>query len=215
MKRTRFLALMMTLCLLTGLAVAEGCAICGGDAVCDTCGGLGYLEMKTLSGEMAQVACIGGCVDGKCPDCAVACDICGSDGLCDTCGGLGYLEMKAYGSDEMLQIVCTGENCAAGKCAVCGAGAEVAAVEEVAADAPQGSYTFVEPEVEATVREVLGKETGDITYEDLLSITELDCSSAGLTSVEDFQFMPNLTRLDLEYNQISDLSPPCRADQPD
>ena len=212
MKRTLFLALLMTLCLLTGLAVAEGCAICGGDAVCDTCGGLGYLEMKTLSGEMAQVACFGGCVEGKCPDCAVACDVCGSDGLCDTCGGLGYLEMKAYGSDEMLQIACTGENCDAGKCAVCRAGAEVAAVEEVAAeavaaDAPQGSYTFVEPAVEAAVREVLGKETGDITYEDLLGITELDVSLAKLTNVEDFQYMPHLTKLVLRHNKIDDLSP--------
>lgn len=36
MKRIRFLALLITLCLLTVPAAAAGCAICGGDAVCDS-----------------------------------------------------------------------------------------------------------------------------------------------------------------------------------
>lgn len=206
MKRIRFLALLITLCLLTVPATAAGCAICGGDAVCDTCGGLGYLEMKALTGDMVQVACIGGCTDGKCPDCTPACDTCGSDGLCDTCGGLGYLEMKAYGSDELLQIACTGESCAAGRCAVCSAEAEAAVAEEAATDVPQGSYAFLDPEVEKMVRYVLMKFTGDITYEDLRSVTYLALNKEPATFL-DLAHMPNLTRLDLSFTGMDDLSP--------
>ena len=116
----RLLLILLCLILCCPAALAEGCALCGGDSVCDTCQGNGYLLMQAYGSDaQVQVACTGGCDNGRCPDCAPPCDVCGSDQKCDTCGGLGYVLMQAYGSDEMLQVACMGENCADGACAVC------------------------------------------------------------------------------------------------
>ena len=46
------------------------------------------------------------------------CAICGDDGTCDACGGLGYQTVQAYGSDEMIKVICTA-GCEEGKCPDC------------------------------------------------------------------------------------------------
>ena len=120
---------------------------------------------------------------------AEGCAICGGDAVCDTCGGLGYLEKKAYGSDEMVKIACEG-GCVEGKCPVC-----------------PPYRIFQDPVVEAAVRKVLRKDSGEISYEELMKITELDFDNAGLTSIEDLQYMKNLQTLSLRRNNLTDISP--------
>ncbi len=64
------------------------------------------------------------------------------------------------------------------------------------------AHTFAEPKVEAAVRAKLGKETGMITYGDLLKVTELTVFQRHISDASDFRHMTNL-----RYNNITDFSP--------
>ncbi|MBC1586320.1 LapB repeat-containing protein [Listeria seeligeri] len=53
-----------------------------------------------------------------------------------------------------------------------------------------------------------GKQTTDIvTKTDLDSITELECTSAGISSISGLEYMENLTGIDFTYCSVTDLTP--------
>ena len=131
---------------------------------------------------------------------AASCVICDGDGVCDTCDGLGYMEMQAYGSDDTVLVVCPAD-WKNGRCSACGATITV----EPGVDLAQ-AHTFVDAAVEDAVCGILGKAKGEVTYQDLLSVTALECMNAGCSNVSNLQYMTNLTELTLSGNQISDIS---------
>ncbi len=67
--------------------------------------------------------------------------------------------------------------------------------------------TFPDPNLETAVREALNKPTGDITSEDMASLTLLDASNRDIVNLTGLEYAINLDRLTLWQNQISDLSP--------
>jgi titin len=71
----------------------------------------------------------------------------------------------------------------------------------------QAPVTFPDPNLEAAIREAIGKPTGDIYRSDLLGLTLLNASSRGITDLTGLEYCTSLTHLNLFNNQISDLSP--------
>ena len=67
--------------------------------------------------------------------------------------------------------------------------------------------TFNDPNLEAAVRDALGKPVGDITDEDMAGLDTLDASLRGITDLSGLEYAVNLQTLHLYNNQISDLSP--------
>jgi Leucine-rich repeat (LRR) protein len=66
--------------------------------------------------------------------------------------------------------------------------------------------TFPDPNLEAAIREAIGKPTGDIYQSDLVGLTTLGASSRGITDVTGLEYCTSLTALYLGDNQISDMS---------
>ena len=67
--------------------------------------------------------------------------------------------------------------------------------------------TFPDPNLEAAIREAIGKPTGDIYQSDLASLTILDAAARGIQSLDGLEYCSNLTELYLQCNQIGDVSP--------
>lgn len=67
--------------------------------------------------------------------------------------------------------------------------------------------TFPDPNLEAAVREAIGKPEGDIFQSDLKDLTRLRARSADISNLRGLEHATKLTRLDLVSNQISELSP--------
>jgi internalin A len=65
---------------------------------------------------------------------------------------------------------------------------------------------FEDANLEAAVREALNKPDGDLTLDDLETITTLDASSKNITNLNGIENLTELTDLNLGYNQISDIS---------
>jgi len=66
---------------------------------------------------------------------------------------------------------------------------------------------FPDPNLEAAIREAIGKPTGPIYPSDLVGLTSLSASLKSITNLTGLEHCINLTELDLEGNQISDISP--------
>jgi len=67
--------------------------------------------------------------------------------------------------------------------------------------------TFPDPNLEAAIREAIGKPTGDIYQVDLTLLTKLGASGRGIVNLSGLEHCIHLTELDLGWNAISDLSP--------
>ena len=67
--------------------------------------------------------------------------------------------------------------------------------------------SFPDPNLEAAVRQAVGRPTGDILSTDLEALTSLDISGLGISDLTGLEQCRNLTSLDLRDNQISDISP--------
>lgn len=67
--------------------------------------------------------------------------------------------------------------------------------------------TFPDAGLEAAVREALDKPIGDITAADMATITGLNASERGITSLEGLEYAVNLILLGLWGNQVADLTP--------
>jgi internalin A len=66
---------------------------------------------------------------------------------------------------------------------------------------------FLDERLEAAVRDELGIRGRYIPVSELQSLTELDASERGIESLEGIDHLPNLRRLNLGGNRISDLRP--------
>ena len=74
---------------------------------------------------------------------------------------------------------------------------------------------FPDSNLEAAIRAMIGKPTGDITTTDLEGMTNLNASGLGIQSIEGLQYCTNLTELYLNNNQISNISALVGLDKPD
>jgi hypothetical protein len=66
---------------------------------------------------------------------------------------------------------------------------------------------FPDPNLEAIIRELIGKPTGAILQSDLLGITTLSADSLYIADLTGLEYCANLTWLSLLRNQISDITP--------
>jgi hypothetical protein len=66
---------------------------------------------------------------------------------------------------------------------------------------------FFDPNLEAAVRDAIGKPSGDIREADLLSLTTLNANSRDIIHLHGLEHCTSLTSLSLWDNQITDLSP--------
>ena len=67
--------------------------------------------------------------------------------------------------------------------------------------------TFPDPNLEAVIRQAIGKPTGDIYKTDLDGLTGLNASERGIVDLAGLEHCASLTDLDLWNNQIDDLTP--------
>ena len=67
--------------------------------------------------------------------------------------------------------------------------------------------TFADAHLEAAIRSMLNKPTGDIIDTDLAYLTVLSASGAGIATLSGLEFCVNVTALDLSNNQITDITP--------
>lgn len=67
--------------------------------------------------------------------------------------------------------------------------------------------TFADPNLEAAIRQKIGKASGDIHWSDLEGITRLYLGSRGISNLTGLEYCNNLKELHLYQNQIKDLSP--------
>jgi len=66
---------------------------------------------------------------------------------------------------------------------------------------------FVDPDLEAAVRDAIDIATGPIYSSDLGELTHLDASARNITDLTGLEYATSLTTLDLVNNQIRDVSP--------
>jgi len=72
---------------------------------------------------------------------------------------------------------------------------------------PSGLVTFPDPNLEAVIRESIGKPTGDIYESDLEGLTYVDGHERDIVDLTGLEHATSLTTLRLPVNQISDVSP--------
>lgn len=70
-----------------------------------------------------------------------------------------------------------------------------------------GLVVFPDPNLEAAVREAIGKPMGDIDTNDLLGLIYLTASSRGIQNLSGLEFAINLSYLDLSHNDLTYLQP--------
>ncbi len=73
--------------------------------------------------------------------------------------------------------------------------------------APGDEVTIPDSNLEQAIRDNLGKPTGPITEGDLAGITILDANTLGIIDLTGLEYCTNATKLYIEENQISNLSP--------
>jgi parallel beta-helix repeat protein len=66
--------------------------------------------------------------------------------------------------------------------------------------------TFPDPNLEAAIRDAIGKPTGDIYQSDLEGLTTFHAHDGGISNLTGLEWCINLQGLYLEWNQISDIS---------
>jgi hypothetical protein len=69
------------------------------------------------------------------------------------------------------------------------------------------SVTFADPNLEAAIREAIGKATGFICRSDLEGLTSLSASQKNIADLTGLEHCADLTELDLRGNEISDINP--------
>jgi len=69
-----------------------------------------------------------------------------------------------------------------------------------------GVVDFPGPGPNATIREAIGKPSGDIQDTDLIGLTSLAVNNQGVVNLEGIQHCLNLRALHMANNQISDIS---------
>ena len=136
------------------------------------------------------------------PCALAACGACGGDGKCDTCMGLGFLMARVFGSDEMVQVACTGSQCAGGNCTACSGQAAPAA----------NAYVFADEAVQTAACKALGKNAGQVTADDLRTLTDLDVEilsgSVVLTDLKQMSALETLhIRCATSRKPVIDLAP--------
>lgn len=67
------------------------------------------------------------------------------------------------------------------------------------------TVTLPDPNLEAAIREAIGKPTGDIYQSDLKELTTLDAGRSNISDLAGLQYCVNLQRLYLAYNRINNL----------
>jgi len=72
---------------------------------------------------------------------------------------------------------------------------------------PKLEVTFIDPNLEAAVRDAIAIPTGPIYSSDLDELIYLDASARNIADLTGLGLAANLTELDLANNQISDISP--------
>src|SRR6267154_1189145 len=63
-----------------------------------------------------------------------------------------------------------------------------------------------DPGLNAAIREALGKPSGPLTVQDLLSLTNLNARSRNVSSIDGLEAARNLVSLDLQINHLSNIS---------
>jgi internalin A len=66
---------------------------------------------------------------------------------------------------------------------------------------------FPDANLEAAIREAIGKPTGDIYQSDLDAMTSLVADGRGISNLSGLEHCTSLTQLDLSWNQVADLTP--------
>jgi len=69
------------------------------------------------------------------------------------------------------------------------------------------AVTFADPNLEAAIREAIGKATGPICPSDLEGLTSFSASERNISDLTGLEHCVNLTYLDLSHNQINNISP--------
>ena len=72
---------------------------------------------------------------------------------------------------------------------------------------PGEVVAFPDPNLEAAIREAIGKPTGDIYESDLEGLTVLDAFDRGISDLTGLEYCTGLEYLDLTYSEIGDISP--------
>ena len=78
---------------------------------------------------------------------------------------------------------------------------------EVTQTIPQEAVHFPDPNLEAAIREAIGKPTGDIYPMDPEGLAELRAEHRDITDLTGLEYCVDLTHLYLLHNEISELSP--------
>jgi PKD repeat protein len=85
-------------------------------------------------------------------------------------------------------------------------GSRSATTEVVAADPADVVLTFSDANLEAAIRDEIGKQTGDITSADVTNLTRLSANSKNISNLSGIENLTALTELFLASNQITDIS---------
>ena len=72
---------------------------------------------------------------------------------------------------------------------------------------PKLVVTFADPNLEAAIREAIGKPAGHIYESDLLGLTSFNATQRDIMNLSGIEYCTNLTSLGLWENQISDITP--------
>src|ERR1051326_919765 len=65
-----------------------------------------------------------------------------------------------------------------------------------------------DPGLNAVIREALGKPSGPLTVQDMLSLTSLNARNRNVSSIDGLEAARNLTSLDLQINHLTSFSLP-------
>jgi len=77
----------------------------------------------------------------------------------------------------------------------------------ITANFEEEAVTFADPNLEAAIREAIGKPTGPIYPSDLEGLTSLSASEKNIADLTGLECATSLTSLGLDDNQISNVSP--------
>jgi internalin A len=88
-----------------------------------------------------------------------------------------------------------------------GSGGRVAGQGGAAPVDCSGVLSFADPALEAEVREAVHIPTGELRFDDVAQLQELEPAEAGILDLTGIQCLTGLTRLYLQRNAISDLRP--------
>jgi|GEM_PF-1975813 hypothetical protein len=80
-------------------------------------------------------------------------------------------------------------------------------IEETEPTPTPTKVEFADANLEAAIREAIGKPSGDINRTELEGIANLNASARGISNLSGLEYCTNLTDLRLRGNELSDISP--------